>query len=48
MVRSEVATKIWTHNPPTPLENKGGHNVPPPRTLETAEGPALNRVNLNI
>ena len=44
MVRSEVATKIWTHNPPTPLETEGGHNVPPPRTLETAEGPALNRV----
>ena len=43
MVRSEVATQIWTHNPPTPLENKGG-TMCPPRTLETAKGPALNRV----
>ena len=44
MVRYEVATKIWTHNPPTPLETKGGPNQPPPHPLETAEGATLDRV----
>ena len=30
--------------PPNSLRNQGGAQCAPPRTLETAEGPALNRV----
>ena len=32
--------------PPNTLRNQGGADLPPPCTLETAEGPALNRVKV--
>ena len=36
--RYEVVTKIWNHNPQTPIENQEGG------PLETAKGPALDMV----